>query len=412
MNESKKNFKNNGTFIKRHRLNSVKQNERTMIHMFKKSMTLLLALSLLASGAAVYAADDTAADVNNLIAVRETVESDRMQVVAEVKEVGEDYIIVSLSTDGITQTDLQLNISEETVLIDSEQAAAFSLSDLKVGDSVFAVYSSIMTRSIPAQSAAALIATNTDKGGAVNLVKADSVETDSEGNLVITDNGQDLIVTMAKDALLRPYQTKNIVKLADVTAGSTLVLWYDAVTLSLPAQAAAEKGILVSTAETTVPEEMTAFEEAKSLGFLDGVEMNAGERITRAQFAEIACNMLNKVKPLPEADATKKFSDTDSEKIMRLAAAGIVNGKDDALFAPEDTLTLEETAVMAMRMADYAGATLPTVKSVGDASVAAWARPAVESLRVTGILAEDGNTGSANTALDTILNLYHHINSL
>ncbi len=217
---------------------------------------------------------------------------------------------------------------------------------------------------------------------------------------------------------MRPYQTKNIVKLSDITPGSELVLWYEAVTLSLPAQAATDKAVLIA-ADAAADDEATGdateealspIDEATALGFLEGVEIKVDKAITREQFAGIAYNMLNKVKTLPAADESKTFNDTDCEKVLCLATAGIINGKADAIFAPQDALSLEETAVITMRMAEYADASLPTVKIAGDSSVAVWARPSVETLRVTGILAEAADTNMNDMAIGTILNLYHYLN--
>ena len=198
-----------------------------MIGMFKKSMTILLALALL-SGQAVFAADQAVIDDTVVIAGQETAERKSVQNAGKVTEVGADCIVISVLADGKTQQSVRLNVSDETVLIDSETMAAVSLTDIQVGETVQVAYSTVMTRSLPPQSAAYMIAVHTDKGGSVSLVTADEVAADENGNLAVTDKGQDLIVTILKDAQVRPYKTKNIVKLNDVTPGSTLLLWYEA----------------------------------------------------------------------------------------------------------------------------------------------------------------------------------------
>ena len=195
--------------------------------MFKKSMTILLALALL-SGQAVFAADQAVIDDTVVIAGQETAERKSVQNAGKVTEVGADCIVISVLADGKTQQSVRLNVSDETVLIDSETMAAVSLTDIQVGETVQVAYSTVMTRSLPPQSAAYMIAVHTDKGGSVSLVTADEVAADENGNLAVTDKGQDLIVTILKDAQVRPYKTKNIVKLNDVTPGSTLLLWYEA----------------------------------------------------------------------------------------------------------------------------------------------------------------------------------------
>lgn len=77
--------------------------------------------------------------------------------VSEVLEVGEDWLLIN---DG--QMDIRLNITDETILanaanksvLDNAAGETIALSDIKKGDVVDAIYSEMMTRSLPPQSAA------------------------------------------------------------------------------------------------------------------------------------------------------------------------------------------------------------------------------------------------------------------
>lgn len=78
--------------------------------------------------------------------------------VSEVLEVGEDWLLIN---DG--KMDIRLNISEETILakadnkaseLDNAAGETIALSDIQKGDVVDAIYSEMMTRSLPPQSAA------------------------------------------------------------------------------------------------------------------------------------------------------------------------------------------------------------------------------------------------------------------
>lgn len=392
-----------------------------MICMFKKTMTILLALALL-SGNAVFAEDAAVIDDAVVVTRQEAVQPEWIHGEGKVIEAADDYIVISVSADGKTERKVQLNISDATVLIDSESMAAVNLSDIQVGDTVQAAYSTIMTKSMPPQSAASMIAVHTDKGGSVSLVKADEVSADENGNVAVTDKSQDLIVTILKDARVLPYRTKNIVKLSDITPGSTLLLWYDAVTLSLPAQASAQKAVLVAAGEENAQGRGTSeeteetkdiFKEAEETGLLQEVQLDAeAKSVTRAQFAELSYNLLNLVKPLPEGADGKRFNDTGNGKILHLARAGIVNGKAEGIFAPQDVLRYEEAAVMLERMADYAGLELPAVKINPDAEsfagIADWALSAVASLRTAGVL-DDSRDCTAEFAVNALMGLYHLI---
>ena len=188
-----------------------------------------------------------------------------------------------------------------------------------------------------------------------------------------------------------------------------------------PAQASTDKVVLVAAGEDNnggrtsgdPSEAANVFDEAEQAGFFEGIGLATDAKsVTRAQFAELAYNVLNLVKPFPEAVADKAFNDTDSERIMQLAKAGVVNGKAEGVFAPQDALRYEEAAVILKRMADYAGLELPMVKIDPDAEsfagIAEWALPAVASLRTAGIL-DDSRDCTAEFAVSALLDLYHSI---
>ena len=226
--------------------------ERMTISM-KKTLGLVLTAAMVLSTAAfaesVPAVPENATIGEDIVITRQDINKSynaNLQASMVISETGDDYIVAK-TDDG---QEIQLNISDETVLIDSELAAPFSLSDLKVGDKIYAEYSSVMTRSLPPQTSAAMIAVNVEKGGGVSLINVNKVETDNDGNLTVYDNEKDIVLTVGKDASVKPYMTKNIVKLQDITVGSKILAWYDIVTLSIPAQAYTDKVVAVSIPDT------------------------------------------------------------------------------------------------------------------------------------------------------------------
>ena len=66
--------------------------------------------------------------------------------------------------------------------------------------------------------------------------------------LCIFQNGR-LEVTVVSDAEVRPYQTRNIVRMGDLKAGDEVIVYYDAITLSEPARTWTKKIVLLKTAE-------------------------------------------------------------------------------------------------------------------------------------------------------------------
>ena len=226
--------------------------ERMTISM-KKTLGLVLTAAMVLSTAAfaesVPAVPENATIGEDIVIARQDINKSynaNLQASMVISETGDDYIVAK-TDDG---QEIQLNISDETVLIDSELAAPFSLSEMKVGDKIYAEYSSVMTRSLPPQTSAAMIAVNVEKGGGVSLINVNKVETDNDGNLTVYDNEKDIVLTVGKDASVKPYMTKNIVKLQDITVGSKILAWYDIVTLSIPAQAYTDKVVAVSLPDT------------------------------------------------------------------------------------------------------------------------------------------------------------------
>lgn len=226
--------------------------ERMTISM-KKTLGLVLTAAMVLSTAAfaesVPAVPENATIGEDIVITRQDINKSynaNLQASMVISETGDDYIVAK-TDDG---QEIQLNISDETVLIDSELAAPFNLSDLKAGDRIYVEYSSIMTRSLPPQTSAAMIAVNVEKGGGVSLINVNKVETDNDGNLTVYDNEKDIVLTVGKDASVKPYMTKNIVKLQDITVGSKILAWYDIVTLSIPAQAYTDKVVAVSIPDT------------------------------------------------------------------------------------------------------------------------------------------------------------------
>ncbi len=150
----------------------------------------------------------------------------------------------------INNMDLLLNISDETLAIDSKTGLPTSLSGLKAGDSIYVYYSAAMTRSIPPQSHAIAIVTQVekDKSHAELFTVKEIISKNDEEVRALNKEG-DLIVTFSKQIMLVSYKTKQIVSLSDIHVGTQLFIWYDIVALSYPGQTGATKAVLVGQEE-------------------------------------------------------------------------------------------------------------------------------------------------------------------
>lgn len=153
---------------------------------------------------------------------------------------------------------------------------------------------------------------------------------------------------------------------------------------------------------------------AADYGIVENTDGISNADITREQFCEYAYNALNSIKELPMAKlAENPFNDVMNSKINQLAFVGIIGGKGDHIFAPNDKITREEAAVILHRMAKYAEIELPAVKVdieyADNGDISDWALPSVAALRVSGIVSEsDGekfNPDANYTVEETITSL-------
>ena len=171
---------------------------------------------------------------------------------------------------------------------------------------------------------------------------------------------------------------------------------------ALPVSAAEYRAATAQDAAETVSRDCIA--EAMSIGILENQEGNWSEAITREQFCNLIYNMVNKAKELPMAKlARSPFDDTDNPKVNALQFVGIISGKAERIFAPDEKLSREEAAVILVRCADYVGLELPMVRvdmSYSDNSeISPWAVSSVYRLKVPGILEDRDGAFAPQAAL-------------
>ncbi|MCB6366075.1 S-layer homology domain-containing protein [Intestinibacillus massiliensis] len=92
-------------------------------------------------------------------------------------------------------------------------------------------------------------------------------------------------------------------------------------------------------------------ERAVSSGLVPSGLVGEWQRpITRAEFCALAQQLAKSQKNGFALPKENPFTDTDDENVLRLSAAGIVSGKSEGIFAPNDPLTRQEAATMLYRM--------------------------------------------------------------
>ena len=221
----------------------------------KKGLAFALTLSLALVVAAVVTPITAAAETSRMeapgdqmsdTATPPTVVSDQLKGDAIVKAPLEDgQLLVTLD-----KMDLALNISEETLAIDSKTGLPASLNELKAGDAIFVYYSAAMTKSLPPQSHAIAIVTQVEKEQShAELFTVKEIISRDDVKVRALNKEGGLIVTFLKENPLTSYQTKQIVGLTDIHVGTQLFIWYEVVATSYPGQTAAMKAVLVGQEE-------------------------------------------------------------------------------------------------------------------------------------------------------------------
>lgn len=121
--------------------------------------------------------------------------------------------------------------------------------------------------------------------------------------------------------------------------------------------------------------------------------------INREQFCEITYNMLRDLDMVGTVNiADTSFEDTDNTKVLFLAQEGIISGKGNGIFAPDDTLTRAEAASILCRVARYNGINFSDYTGeafADDAQIPAWAKEFVYNAVSANIMSGTGNGFSA-----------------
>ncbi len=141
---------------------------------------------------------------------------------------------IAISGEG-TYKNLILRVTDESYILNGKTGENLDFSTLKEHSSVSVYYDGRMTRSIPPIGfAKAIVVGDNDENGLYMQVR--EVEKIQDGVRVLCSNG-DRLVTIKNDILA---DAKNI------SAGDELLVWYKAMTLSLPGQAVAEKAVILN----------------------------------------------------------------------------------------------------------------------------------------------------------------------
>ena len=201
--------------------------------MFKKIFVLASCATMLMAGSAVANANNVE---NKDMPVTKVYQAQAVQDVlftsGKIVEVNENMIVVKGEHNIIAAM-----ITDDTYLLNGKNGKAKKLSSFKVGKEVAVYHSPKMTRSIPpqAEAYAVVLGDNDEKQG--KYFKVDEVALSEDGSYVsVIDTNHNLIATIDKKAC-KDYTS--------IKAGDELVVWYNMMTMSLPARTNAQKVVVL-----------------------------------------------------------------------------------------------------------------------------------------------------------------------
>ena len=310
-----------------------------------------------------------------------------------VKEVGKnaDGGIVWLRMTSERYGEYVMNVSADTVWVDSGRCIASDPGDLHMGEGIYVFHSAVETRSLPPQSAAFAVVRNVPMdAGCAWYHEVETVTQENDRLTITTDNGS-LLIFADKETRLSSYDEDGTVAFSDIQAGRRIMAWYSAVTDSLPGQTEAASLMLLP-------------EKAQQTG-------NTGA-VTRGELAVMLYERAGK----PEVDAGVNYTDVDADSAYAQAICwatdeGLMNGYGNGSFGPKDLLTREQLAVILWRCAgspmlmDYPG--LTQYSDVGE--ISRFAQPAMAWAHQKGYISGENDSllnprgAAAQEMLDTAL---------
>ena len=207
--------------------------------MMKRTISALLTASALLCAAALPAlASEPSTPQADSAQTQEAAMPDSVSYYGQIQEIGRDEsgAITSLWLTSERCGESIMNISEQTVWIDSGNYSASDPSDLETGEWVYVYHSPVSTRSLPPQSAAyAVVRSIPQDAGAAQYQEVEAVTWNEDGGLTITTDNGGLLISLDENAEIHTYSGGEA-SLEDIRVGSHVMSWHQIVLTSYPGQ--------------------------------------------------------------------------------------------------------------------------------------------------------------------------------
>ena len=303
----------------------------------KKILALIMAIAML-GGVSAYA--QTIADNADVDLIAEELIDVSIEPELVLDKVVTEGVVKSVSDEQIEIEGLVLNIDENTLIANTELVPA----QIKEGDLITAVVSTMTTRSLPPQSYAYyIIARENAEILAPIYMSVDKVE---DGFIYSQDGNYEVSFENAEVGM---YRTKNIVKAEELTKGSDIFVYADVMTMSIPALVNPTKIVIMNIAQT---QETVAVNKAEALseeGILLGTDkgLELDREVTRAE----AVTLIERTTASDKKVYVSSFDDVAEthwaySTISWAVEEKIVQGVGDNKFEPDKAVTAKELAMM------------------------------------------------------------------
>ena len=205
--------------------------------------------------------DPSAASPEDSTAAVENTASSSIRVYGTVTQIENGQILLENDEEGAAYPQVLLNLTEDTLILSGEDCSQKTLSDIAVGDTLYADISPAMTRSLPPMANAFTVFCEIPEDSAVpTYAQITDISTDDDGTLRITTD-QDLILIPGEDTAVLSLDGGETLAASDLAVGDTILAKYQIMTMSIPAQTSPEEIRLVAKASDTA-----AAESADSAG--------------------------------------------------------------------------------------------------------------------------------------------------
>ena len=142
----------------------------------------------------------------------------------------EDGSICIDNQSGVSSAgEMILHIAEgETLVLGAENGFPVELSDIQVGEVIYANIGQAMTMSLPPQTTAEVVICNVPADfKAPDYVQVQNMQWNEDGSGILTATSGS-VYQIPADCPIIPYLTRNLVMLQDVTESRSLLVWSDA----------------------------------------------------------------------------------------------------------------------------------------------------------------------------------------